>query len=252
MDEYIAFMFSLPNPAYPNLSKLLPPMASEAVQMMFTGQKNEDLRVRTIAFIRAVERMYFSSTNRSMAGTTTLDIGFGYGRFLRVMPWFTDIQNMYGIDPWDGAHNECAKTKVFGTLVRSDQRPEQLAFDENKFDLAFAYSVFTHLTESTAQAMFEAVRRVVKPEGVFFLTVRPEEYWQMRDDLRHTKSAKGLIEQHRSKGFAFEQEGPHVEHYGNASISLDYLKRLENWDFIAYDWTYHDPWQMVVALKPRK
>jgi SAM-dependent methyltransferase len=44
------------------------------------------------------------------------------------------------------------------------------------FDLAFSYSVFTHMREDVHLAWLAELRRVVKPGGLLVLTVRPRHF----------------------------------------------------------------------------
>ncbi len=56
--------------------------------------------------------------------------------------------------------------------------PELLPFDDNEFDWALSWSAFEHIHDPVAST--REVRRVLKPEGVFFIQVYPF-FWSEHD-----------------------------------------------------------------------
>jgi SAM-dependent methyltransferase len=95
----------------------------------------------------------YAATYRSpLADARVLDFGFGYGRHLRAMVYFTDPKNLYGCDPWPPSLARCHEDSLFGHLAASQFLPIDLPF-LGTFDLIYAFSVFTHLlARATRQA----------------------------------------------------------------------------------------------------
>ena len=65
-------------------------------------------------------------------------------------------------------------------------------------------------------------------------------------------SATDLGNLHHSQGFAFwKHVERHSETYGDASISLDYLRALPDWHVLEYDSTVLDPYQVCIVARPQ-
>jgi hypothetical protein len=106
LDGFSRLMWSLPLEGYPQLSKLLPKMTDLPVQAKWTGQSGLPLMVQSVSFVRAVADDYSRLTGRTLADATMLDFGCGYGRFLRLMTYYSDPDKVHG----------CAARGVFGTV----------------------------------------------------------------------------------------------------------------------------------------
>jgi hypothetical protein len=72
------------------------------------------------------------------------------------------------------------------------------------------------------------------------------------------KTIDTLLRNHNTQGFAFlpynrvpiEVEGKPDISYGDASMSLDYIrKNFPDWEIIDTDYHLADPYQIIVALK---
>ena len=75
-----------------------------------------------------------------------LDFGCGWGRLTRMLARDVTPGQLYGCDPAQGILDVCRADRVPAELARSDFLPQRVPFD-GPFDLAFAFSVFTHLSE---------------------------------------------------------------------------------------------------------
>jgi SAM-dependent methyltransferase len=150
LDNYGLFMISLPNPHYPALSKILPRMSSHEVQKTWTGASGVELLKQTLAFTRIVENTFVRHMGRTLHDASILDFGCGYGRILRMMYHYSNPDQIWGVDPWDMSIATCKDDGVLGHLAQSERVPESLPAGETKFDLAFAFSVFTHLAPHVA------------------------------------------------------------------------------------------------------
>ncbi len=65
----------------------------------------------------------------------------------------------------------CRTDGVPATFARSDFTPDRLPFGEH-FDLAFALSVVTHLSEAAHERCLLALRGSLKPGGILVVTIR--------------------------------------------------------------------------------
>lgn len=194
-------------------------------------------------------------TGQRLEGKTILDFGCGYGRFARIMYYYTDPDNYCGVDPWDLSIELCRKANLPGHLAVSEYLPTSLPVGTTKFDLIFAFSVFTHLSSRAAGLALRTLRNYISDTGLLVITIRPIDYWSLGHVLELIPDAARLVADHRKYGFAFH---PHVRPavegdvtYGDTSMSLEFLRNHFNqWQVLQFDRSLDDPYQLVVFLRP--
>ncbi|MEY3206086.1 MAG: hypothetical protein RLZZ21_2417 [Planctomycetota bacterium] len=81
-------------------------------------------------------------------------------RLLRLMLKFAPADGLHGVDPWHRSIDLCREHGIPCRLALSDYVPRSLPYD-GPFDLVYAFSVFTHLSESTARAALSTIRRSI-------------------------------------------------------------------------------------------
>lgn len=254
LDGFSRLMWSLPLEGYPQLSKTLPKMTDLPVQAKWTGQSGLPLMVQSVSFVRAVADDYSRLTGQSLNDATILDFGCGYGRFLRLMTYYSDPNKVHGCDPLEASLEQCRSCDIPNPLEMSDYVPETLPYPEKSFDFAFAFSVFTHTSGHAMKAALKALRLAVKDDGLLAITIRPEEYWNINPT--YAKRAEAMIAAHRTKGLAF---APHsldtstkIPAYGDTSISLEKLAEIAvDWDIVGTNISSEDFYQIIVLLKPK-
>jgi len=107
-----------------------------------------------------------------------LDFGAGCGRMLpHVVQRGRESAELHGSDVdeeairWAGKHLPQASWSVNG--------PEPpLPFDDEKFDLVYSVSIFTHLDEALQLRWLADVERVLRPDGIALLTTHGEEEFE--------------------------------------------------------------------------
>ena len=237
--------------AYPNIRAFLPSMPTEEVQRNWAGADSYTLMVQSLAAIRAIVPRYGQLTGRDIRHASILDFGCGWGRLTRLLYKYTSTENLYGVDPWESSLEEARKLRLRIHLAKSEEVPTQLPFDR-KFDLIFAFSIFTHLSEKTAHAVMKALRVGIADQGILIITIRPVDYWHFVD---REKVVPIILEQHATKGFAFRPHnrapiGGDVT-FGDTSMTLEYIrKNFPAWTIAGVDWSMNDPFQILVSLRP--
>lgn len=130
--------------------------------------------------------------------------------------------------------------------------PDSLPF-ERKFDLIYAFSVFTHLSEKTAAKVLQTLRGYIVDNGMLAITIRPKEYWLLK---QRAAVSSEMLQMHEEKGFAFT---PHNHAnvandgditYGDTSISLAYMESLPGWKVMSVEHSSTDSYQISIFLKP--
>lgn len=237
----------------PALQAWLPTMASDEVQRNWTGTCGMPLLLQSRDFVASVEKACMTYQGHGIEGNI-LDYGCGWGRIMRLMLRYAEPEQLYGVDPWDTSIDLCQQHKCMGQFAVSDYIPTSLPFAEN-FDLIYAFSVFTHLSEKTANAVMKVLRTRITDTGMLVITMRPPEYWDVHQGWREEYSKELLKERHETQGFAFM---PHYRDpidgditYGDTSMTLDYIRQhWTDWKIAGTDFNPSDPWQILVFLQP--
>ena len=254
LDDFGELLMLAPHPDYPKLSAHLPAMASTLVQDQWTGQNGYALLRQTSAFVRSVSYNYTHITGRSLSDATMLDYGCGYGRIARLMYYFSDPQNVIGVDPWDRSIDECHTANMGPYFRQSDYLPKTLPVDNLSFDICYAFSVFTHLSKRAADLALTVIRRYMKPGALLCLTIRPVEYWDYDFSAATPAVRDHAKAEHARTGFAFVPHNrPPVDGevtYGDTSMSLDWLQEnAPGWMMAGIDRSLEDPLQLYVFMQ---
>lgn len=102
-----------------------------------------------------------------------LDIGVGWGRIYRAL--MRETPHIVGIDPVPQCIETCRSALPHGKFELSPLNPPY-HFANGEFDVAYLYSVFSHLNEPMFLTMLGEAARVVRRGGfVVFTTVGPSD-----------------------------------------------------------------------------
>jgi SAM-dependent methyltransferase len=98
-----------------------------------------------------------------------LDFGCGCGRLAR---WWADARDpeIHGCDYNGKLVAWCASNLPFMRAAVNGLEPP-LSYEPDRFDLVYALSVFTHLSEELQDRWLGELRRVLRPGGLLFFTV---------------------------------------------------------------------------------
>ena len=106
-----------------------------------------------------------------------LDWGCGPARVLRNLPKFLDSRSisLYGSDYNPKTIQWCQKHFKECHFAQNHLSPP-LAFESNFFDVIYAISVLTHLSEESHFNWINEIKRVLKPKGIFILTTHGDYF----------------------------------------------------------------------------
>jgi SAM-dependent methyltransferase len=158
--------------------------------------------------IRAKSKWYFGSGYRDAWKVLTmveqcsfdlrsmravLEFGCGSARVLRHLRNITGVQ-LAGTDAnpkaiaWD-------RNSLLGVDFCHNKLTPPLAFDEAKFDLIYALSVFTHIPLEWQRAWLDELRRVLAPGGYLLCTVHGDHYFrsQLNEEDRKQFERGGVL-----------------------------------------------------------
>jgi 2-polyprenyl-3-methyl-5-hydroxy-6-metoxy-1,4-benzoquinol methylase len=238
-------------PQYSNLKKYFPVMPPDKVQDSWTGSHGIVLMEQSLAFVNTLASGYEEITGKAIQNTKILDFGCGWGRIIRLLYKYVSFENIYAVDPWDQSIELCREYGVKANIALSDYVPRELPF-EQAFDLIYAFSVFTHLSEKTASIVLATLRNYIVDTGLLVITIRPKEYWQFHQGgIR----AAEMIQVHDEKGFAFiPHNRPPIDGditYGDTSLSLSYIaEHFPQWKLVKSVINPIDSFQVILFLRP--
>ena len=252
LDDFGELLLSMPNPQYPRLSGMLPRMASDEVQGAWTGRHGLPLLMQTCSFVRSAAYNFTRLTGRPLTDARILDFGCGYGRIARLMYYFTNPERFVGVDPWERSVALCHEAGFGDNIRQSEYLPTDLPVGNIQFDLIYALSIFTHLSERAARQALGTLRRYLRNDGLLVITVRPVEFWMLGNPDHGDASV--LVARHRERGFVFL---PHVREpvdgditYGETSMSPEWItSEMPGWRVVGLDRSLDDPYQLYVFLQ---
>jgi SAM-dependent methyltransferase len=262
-DDLWAVLLTQEYGAYPNIRALLPSVPERSDQVLWNGSSGMALAAQSKAFYRKLSDRYAAYSKRAMADSRVLDFGCGWGRLTRYLARDVEPGGLYGCDPVEGILRMCRENGVPATLARSDFVPERLPFDE-EFDLAYAFSVFTHLSEPAHEACLRALHSSLRPGALLVLTVRPPAYVAISPPLRQALESLGPDPSARLAGALYlfvphPVEPTHLQYeggemtYGETVVTLPYVR--ERWsgmfELLEVDLLVGDPYQLMLTLRRR-
>jgi SAM-dependent methyltransferase len=209
-DDLWALLLTRQYDGFPNVQALLPDVPEPALQEIWNGASGARLAAQSLAFYRVL-RPLVSPADR------VLDFGCGWGRMTRFLSRDVGPNHLFGCDPVQGILDQCARDGVRATLALSDPHADRLPFDE-VFDLAFAFSVFTHLSEPAHEHALNALHAGLRPGGTLVVTVRPPHHLGERGAY--------VFHPHPAEDGHPQWDGGEM-HYGDTVVTLDYVR--ERW-----------------------
>jgi SAM-dependent methyltransferase len=248
---------------YPNIRALLPSVPDPSLQEVWNGASGARLAAQSKAFYCKLCERFQGHSDLRLAESRVLDFGCGWGRLTRFLARDVEPGRLYGCDPVEGILDVCRENGVPATLARTDFLPERLPFDE-RLDLAFAFSVFTHISEAAHESSLRALHGSLRQGGILVLTVRPPEYLHSCERMRPLFESLGpdpasRLEEPRYLFVAHPAEPSHFQYaggemtYGEAVITLPYIQ--ERWssmfELLDVGLLVGDLYQVMLTLRRR-
>jgi 2-polyprenyl-3-methyl-5-hydroxy-6-metoxy-1,4-benzoquinol methylase len=152
-----------------------PRFPHSSIQLGYNGAANEEAVLRAYAFWSYAEK-WARAFNRPLGkDSKLLDIGCGWGRVTRMFARDIPSKGIIGCDIDADALSVCRYLGVPGKFVLN-QPNQPLPFQDGQFSVMTAYSVFTHLPENVALAIFAEMSRVAQKGSLIVFTVEDEKF----------------------------------------------------------------------------
>jgi SAM-dependent methyltransferase len=262
-DDLWAVLLSGEYTLYPNIRALLPEMPELSLQRRWNGWTGMKLLGEGKAFYARVRELTSSHSPVVLSQSTVLDFGCGWGRMTRFFARDVRPGFLFACDPVEEILDVCQETRVPATLGRCDFVPARLPFEAD-FDLVFAFSVFTHLSEAAHRACLRAIHASLKPGGLLVLTVRPPAYLAHCDRMRPLLESLGpdYLTELEAPRYLFAPHPAEPGHpqfhggemtYGETVVTLAYVRRhwASLFDLVDVSLLTEDLHQVVLALRRR-
>ena len=155
--------------------KLLPGLPDEQVQLTTNGIAGDHALIDGFLVYRMV-REIFHGLGGDLSNATVLDFGVGWGRVLRFFMKDVEASRLVGIDhhrPWIEIGIETFPAG--GPRFLHTEPFPPAPFPDGSFDLVFAYSVFSHLSDEANIAWAREFARLLRPGGVVVATTWDRE-----------------------------------------------------------------------------
>ena len=131
---------------------------------------------------------------KEIKNVSILDWGCGTGRIVRHLPEILDSSNsFYGTDYNEKYVKWCSKN-LEGIQFKLNGLAPPLDFSENYFDVIYGISIFTHLSEKLHFKWMSELTRVLKNEGILFLTTHGDVHsFKLLEDEKRSYNEGNLI-----------------------------------------------------------
>jgi len=247
--------------AYRNIRALLPRVPDPSLQLVWNGASGAVLAAQSKAFYGKLLERFNELADSPLADARVLDFGCGWGRLTRFLARDLKPGRLYGCDPVEPILDVCRENGVPATLARTDFLPRQPPFDE-RFDLAFAFSVFTHISEPAHESCLRTLHESLRPGGILALTIRPPAYLHFSERMHPLLDSLGpnyraRLEEPRYLFVAHPADERHLQYaggemaYGETVVTLPYIR--ERWspmfELVGVDLLVSDLHQVMLSFR---
>ena len=174
------------------LARYLPALSGDPdFEAKFVGKSGAEALAVGFQVYELFRSLFEEYARPLVPSSRVLDFGCGWGRVIRFFLKDIAPENLIGIDPDERAIATCLETDPWCRFQLCDTLPPSL-LDAGSFDLIYAYSVFSHLSEPTHLAWLEEFERLLRPDGVLILTTFPRSFLAGASD-----GSAGVVDKHQ-------------------------------------------------------
>ena len=111
-----------------------------------------------------------------MKNVKVLDWGCGPGRIIRHLPEIIgDGSEFHGTD-YNKKSIAWCRQNLKGISFNQNSLKASLPYDDDYFDIIYGISIFTHLSEQMHYEWYNELYRILRPNGIMFLTTQGDHF----------------------------------------------------------------------------
>ena len=171
---------------YPNV--VLPPdyMMYESFQINYRKYYTDS--IETAKWLTNHFKKHIELENKKI-----LDWGCGPGRIIRHLPEIIgDSCEYYGTD-YNKTTIEWCSQNLKGIHFNQNTLEANLPYADDFFDVIYGISIFTHLSEHLHYDWYNELKRILKPNGIMFLTTQGDNFKVKLTNSELLEYEKGLL-----------------------------------------------------------
>ncbi len=241
-----------------------PPMPSKEIQEMFVGSSGIASFSEANSFWRYTQKAMANDNQFLNEKSRVLDIGVGWGRLYRWALRDLSPSQIVGIDVDEEAIKMCREAMPYGDF-RYIPTGAPYPTEEGKFDLAFLFSIFSHLSEASAKSVLKDIHGALKPKGFLALTTLRTAHIDRWDSLKLTSEfyaeCLNKCNFERTEWWDLAAEGHHLyvptggggpsrpeDSYGEAVVPKGWWEKVEGFKLVEFT-RYPNMAQAYVVLQ---
>ncbi len=118
----------------------------------------------------------FFKKHKKLENLNILDWGCGPGRVIRHLPSFMDTSCTFFATDYNKKYIKWCSENIPGIKFRLNKLQPPLEFENDSLDIIYGISIFTHLSKEMHFAWFSELMRILKSNGMLFLTLQGEAF----------------------------------------------------------------------------
>ena len=221
----------------------LPGFPSEETQARFTGRSGFSTMLQAFEFYDIIRNACLKTSRPLSSMDAILDFGCGWGRIIRIFLRDVEPEKLYGCDCTEEILNISREMNKWCNFDLINPFPPT-NYKSSTFDLIYAYSVFSHLSEKYYKLWLEEFYRILKPNGILVITIRQKNLiYKLKEVYPYMPdfSIEEELKKYENDNFLYFNTGGGFaltsDFYGEAFMSKKYVeKELSNFfkiiDFI--------------------
>ncbi|MBB1125340.1 class I SAM-dependent methyltransferase [Thiospirillum jenense] len=178
----------------------MPYFPDDALQIGMVGTAGEQPLREAARFWQQIKHYYQQHGARALADSTVLDFGSGWGRYMRLLLKDVPPERLVGVDV-DADFVKLSQALLPGAQFQVVPPLPPCDLPAQSFDLIYAYSVFSHLSEAAHLAWVEEFARLLQPGGMVIVTTQRRGFLDFCESLRHQQDLDSLWHLYLSQSF---------------------------------------------------
>jgi SAM-dependent methyltransferase len=245
----------------------LPSIPDEAMQARTSATTGLEALAHGFVTYTLFRALYETYAGGLDGESRVLDFGCGWGRVTRFFLRDVKPENLVGIDVDEQALLAARETNRWCSFAPCAVLPPT-DLDDASFDLVYAWSVFSHLSEEAHLQWLEEFERILRPGGVLLVSTLPRTFIERSASwagdnpaslARWQRETAGLFAPEDVTLAAYDRgdfvyrpfDAARNPHFGNACIPERYVRTVWVKHFIVRKFCQDALPQVVVACQKR-